>query len=355
MTTNPLHTTAASLDLTPRMQPAPVGGGFAMEDSWVWCGSAIRGDDGRYHLFASRWPRSLRFSHWAVRSEVVRASADDAAGPYRFEQVVLPARGQEYFDGRATHNPTIIRYGDLFVLVYVGATYEGAAPTAADPGTWAGRRSMQAWHNKRIGMATAPSVLGPWTRRDQPLLEPRPGAWDAVITSNPSVCVDEDGGLVMLYKSTDARHDPDGRFRGRFRLGVARAAHLDAPFQRASDGPILQFNDPDSHVEDPFLWRDGGRYCAIMKDMTGSIGGEPQAGVAATSVDGLHWRLAQPPRAYPRAVRWSDGRVTHPAKLERPQLLIEDGRATHAYFATCDSETGMSEATKTWNLAVPLA
>ncbi len=58
-----------------RLQPAPAGGGFAMKDYWVWCGSVIRGEDGRYHMFASRWPKSLPFvPHWVTSSEVVRAA-----------------------------------------------------------------------------------------------------------------------------------------------------------------------------------------------------------------------------------------------------------------------------------------
>ncbi len=91
-----------------RLQPAPVGGGFAMDDWWVWCGSAARGDDDRYHLFASRWPRALTFTpHWLTNSEIVRAVADTPGGPYTFQEVVLPARGAGYWDGQMTHNPTI--------------------------------------------------------------------------------------------------------------------------------------------------------------------------------------------------------------------------------------------------------
>jgi hypothetical protein len=335
-------------------KPVPVGGGFAMDGYWVWCGSVIRGDDGRYHMFASRWSQDVDFFHWAVSSEIVRAVADRPEGPFEFQEVVIGPRGESFFDGRVAHNPRVFRYGDGYVLFYVGATFRGPTPTAADPGTWAGRRSMESWHNKRVGMATAPSLLGPWTRVDEPVLHPRTGHWDSVITSNPATCVDEDGGILLLYKSTDARHEPDGRFLGRFRLGVARAERLGAPFKRLSDEPILTFADPTAHVEDPFVWREPGRFCAIMKDMTGAIGGDPGAGVAATSVDGVRWTLADPPQAYPRTLRWSDGRTTRPAKLERPQLLIEDGRPTHLYLATCDNEVDLRQATRTWSVAVPL-
>ena len=34
--------------LSPEMLlPAPVGGGCSMDGYWVWCGSVIRGEDGR--------------------------------------------------------------------------------------------------------------------------------------------------------------------------------------------------------------------------------------------------------------------------------------------------------------------
>ncbi len=48
-----------------RLLSAPVGGGFAMDGYWIWCGSVVRGEDERYHMFASRWPQALPFNiHW---------------------------------------------------------------------------------------------------------------------------------------------------------------------------------------------------------------------------------------------------------------------------------------------------
>ncbi|HEX2999390.1 MAG TPA: glycosyl hydrolase family 43, partial [Armatimonadota bacterium] len=83
-----------------RILPAPVGGGFAQAEYWVWCGSAIHGEDGRYHLFASRWPRALPFfAGYQTHSEIVRAVSDTPEGPYHFAEVVLPARGAEFWDG----------------------------------------------------------------------------------------------------------------------------------------------------------------------------------------------------------------------------------------------------------------
>ena len=63
-----------------RLLPAPVNGGFQMEDYWIWCGSVVKGEDGRFHMFASRWPKKYGFAaNWLYRCEIVRASSDTQA------------------------------------------------------------------------------------------------------------------------------------------------------------------------------------------------------------------------------------------------------------------------------------
>ena len=259
-----------------RLLPAPVQGGFRMDDSWVWCGSCITGEDGRYHLFASRWPRQYPMHPgWLFHSEIVRAVADRPEGPYTFQEVVLPRRSHHLFDGRATHNPSIHKCGDTYLLFYVGVTYNAEPPAAEGHPTNEDRYYRQVWHNKRIGLATAPSVLGPWTRRDLPILEPRPGKWDTTITSNPAPCVKPDGSVYLIYKSSAP---PAGRV-GPFSLGMAHAPHWTAPFTRLQDAPLFGIGSDDRHVEDPFLWHDGEQFNIIMKDMTGSMCGEHHGGV----------------------------------------------------------------------------
>ena len=81
----PRNTPAVDRTFISRLQPAVVGGGFELPDYWVWCGSPIRGEDGRYHLFASRVPKEVVFHpHWLFRSQIVRAESDTPVGPYRF-------------------------------------------------------------------------------------------------------------------------------------------------------------------------------------------------------------------------------------------------------------------------------
>jgi hypothetical protein len=44
-------------DFAAMIQPVPATAKFADPDFNIWCGAGIKGDDGKYHLFYSRWPR----------------------------------------------------------------------------------------------------------------------------------------------------------------------------------------------------------------------------------------------------------------------------------------------------------
>ena len=68
--------------------PAPVGGGYSDPDYWIWCGSVVQGEDGAYHMFASRWPKDLGFgANWLFNCEIVRASSKNPeAAPIPFRR-----------------------------------------------------------------------------------------------------------------------------------------------------------------------------------------------------------------------------------------------------------------------------
>ena len=330
------------------LMPAPLGGGFTMPGYWVWGGSVVKAEDGRYHMFASRWPESLSFSpHWLTNSEIVRASSDTPEGPYLFEEIVLRARDPGFWDGCMTHNPTIHRCGDTYLLFYIGTTHTGTVPTDTRQEHENSPLVLQARANQRIGLATAETIHGPWVRRDEPILLPRPGKWDELITTNPAACVLNDESVLLVYKSAACQD-------GLLRLGIAGADHFAGPYQRLKDDPIFCFDKTGDHVEDPYIWQSQGRFEMIMKDMNGGICGEKNGGIHATSKNGIDWHVSDPPRAYSRTVLWDNGTTTTQGCLERPQLLIQHGKPTHAFFATADGPGAYTRAAKTWNMAIPL-
>ena len=55
-----------------RLDKAPRTPAFASEGYWVWGSSIVKGDDGKYHMFVSRFPQKLPFHPgWMVASEIV--------------------------------------------------------------------------------------------------------------------------------------------------------------------------------------------------------------------------------------------------------------------------------------------
>ncbi|MEM6333310.1 MAG: glycoside hydrolase family protein [Planctomycetota bacterium] len=360
-----LSTVQSSVDRNffTRLLPAPKGGGCRIENYWTWCGSVIRDDDGRYVMFVSRWDKRLSFSpHWLTNSEIVMAVSDEAMGPYRFERVVLGAHDHAAWDGRMTHNPSVIKHDGRYLLFYTGTTYSGATPTHDAPATLPGHeesgdpakmlqldhRVLEAHRNQRIGLAVADRLDGPWRRPESPLIEPRPGQWDGLITTNPAPCVTPEGSLLLVYKSV-------ARLGAMMHLGVAGSDRYDRPFRRLRDDPILRASSVGDHVEDPFLWYADGRYRLIMKSMNGKLGGEARGGIAIESVDGVNWSVSsEAKKAYSRKIRWDDGSTTTQAFLERPQLLIEDGKPTFMFAATAVGSDAIGHVTDSWNMAIPL-
>lgn len=340
-------------------------GGLNDPDHWVWCGSVIRSDDGRYHMFASRWSKDYGFHHWSTTSEIVRAVADRPEGPYHYEDTVLAPRGAEFWDGRMAHNPTIHRHGDTYLLYYTGVTYPFEVPRSTARVTIA--QDAQVLRAKQIGLATAPSPEGPWTRADQPILAPRAGHWDHYFVSNAAPVVHADGSVLLVYKGFNSplpveeaahrlgewwQHTEPAK---NLHLGIARADHWSGPYERAADLPILQAEtfDLDRGVEDPYVWHAGDHYELVCKDMTGEISGTLHGGVHAWSRDGVEWHLYERPQAYSRRLVWDDGTVSQQGQLERCELLIEDGRPTYMFAATGDGPGGFDAMTHTFNVCVP--
>ena len=352
----PASTNAADNPFAKRLGEAVVGGGFEMEGYWVWCPSVIKGDDGLFHMFASRWPKRLPFHPgWMVASEVVHATSKTAEGPYKFSEVALPARGPQYWDGRATHNPKIMkvrgRGGETsYVLFYMGSTHPFDEPKP-EALTLDSHYTTLARSAKRIGVATAKSLSGPWTRSDAPILDTKPGTFYSFLTSNPAPLIDKDGSTLLLFKAR--AYGDKFPYQTPMTIGVARAPHYTGPYKVVSPQPIFGV-DHGGEVEDPFLWKDKQGFHMLAKDQRGGITGEKHAGFIAHSTDGERWKVDPAPKAYSKRIKWSDGKEQVMGQLERPNMLFQDGVATHLFFATMDGPGGFQHGTKSWNMVVRL-
>ena len=342
-------------DFQAHFLPAPVKGGFSMEGYWVWCGSVVKGEDDKYHMFASRWPKDLPFHPgWGMESEIVRAVSGNPEGPYEFAEVVLGYRGPQYWDGRSVHNPSIQKHGDDYVLFYVATTH----PYADVPHDGTLNHFSYQWlcarSNKRIGIATSKSVFGPWQRRDKPIFDVRPDGFDNFFVSNPAPCINPDGSCLLIYKTRSYLSRPyasDETF-GAMALGAAWAPHYAGPYQRLTDKPLFDINE--GVLEDPFVWRTSKGYAMIAKDWKGSYTGDVGSVVCAASVDGVHWQMENH-AACSREILWDDGITRTMGNMDRPFILFEGEEMTHLFVATNDGhEAGFASLTRSWNACIPL-
>jgi hypothetical protein len=332
------------LDLGARVQPVPRDSKFADPDRFIWCGAPIKGDDGKYHLFYSRWPVKAGFMAWATKCEIAYAVADQPRGPYRHVNVALPARGSQFWDGDTTHNPNVLRHGGKYYLFYMGNHGDGKYPTHRN--------------NQRIGVAVAERPEGPWRRFDQPIIDVTPDktAFDSLCVTNPAAAVRPDGGVLLIYKAVEF---VDGKLMGgKVRYGAALAEKPEGPYVKQK-GRVFAPPDEESGkhwmlAEDPYIWfsrKYGNRYYAVARDVVGRFTGASGGIALFQSDDGLNWTPARHPRVIGNHFLWADG-ARSTDKLERPALLL-DGEEPVALFGATD---GYQKGGRiSFNVHVPLA
>ncbi len=327
--------------LTPlRLGPVPSRAIFSVPGYFVWCGSMIQDDSGVCHLFYSRWPIARGFNAWVTHSEIARASAEHPLGPYCHAEVVLPARGARFWDGHCTHNPNIHRFGNRYVLYYMGNRGDRLAGTGLN---------FSHRNHQRIGVATAPRPGGPWSRSDVPLVSPTDGGPDALCCTNPTVTQTPSGSYLMIYKGVGLRNPLP--FGGPVVHLSAMADEPTGPFIKRPD-PIFARAGSAFPAEDPFLWTDSGRFRVILKDNAGALAGGGRALVEMASADGVTWPPASVRRVTGTGFARADGTVQSLTALERPQIWLKGG-APAVLFCAASIEPEAT-TTATFNVAIPL-
>lgn len=324
---------------------------FQSEGYWVWGSSVLKSPDGKYHMYVSRFPKSLPFHPgWMVASEIVHAVSDKIQGPYTFSDVALPSRGAQYWDGKSTHNPRIFYHKGKYYLIYMGSTHPFENPTY-DELTLDSKWCIVGRANKRIGLAVAESPYGPWKRMDEPIIKTEPNTFYSFLTSNPSPVIQEDGSVLMIFKG---RHYTDDDKYSSMSLGVAYAKNIEGPYVVLNNKqPIFQV-DGQGEAEDPFLWKDSEGYHIIFKDHVAKFTGERGGGAMAHSSDGINWTVDPDPKAYSLTVEWEDDSIGKQGQLERPFIYFENGKPVYIFFATMDGPGGFENAIRSWNMCIPI-
>lgn len=328
------------------------------DSAWnIWCGTMVKGYDGKYHLYYSRWPRQSGHESWISHSQIAYAVADKPEGPYRDVNVPLPVYNDTAWDGAMAHNPYAVTVGGKYYLYYIAtrghrlSAGEKVKPYSEE---WWKRRDSE-----RIGVAVADNPAGPWTRMDVPVLDNSKddSAFDAMCVANPAVCVGRNGKIVMLYKGVCKNGTIKG---GRVRFSVAFADTPAGPFVK-TDRMVFQPKDPKAGMvaEDPFLWYDKklDRYYAVTRDVVGQFTGEEGGLALLQSDDAVNWTPVKHPKVVPTNLKWADGTVMdkNASHIERPFLYFDKkGRPVLLFGAMGVARNG-KQREHSYNVRIPFS
>jgi alpha-glucosidase len=246
-----------------------------------WDGQIIKASDGKYHIFASRWPESRGHGGWGG-SVAVHAVSDSLMGPYEDKGLCWPNDA-----GGQGHNVGALTMPDGRYAVYVSET-----------------RPTEVYVSK--------SLDGPWEHLGTITVEDNP-RWHG---SNVSLMVRPDGNFEFTQRDGSIYTSDKG---------------ILGPYKRQS-GSVYPRGIPN--LEDPCIWYSGGLYHILVNSWS------TRKAYHLTSTDGIHdWTnrgLAYDPRE--SIVRYPNGTVNHWNKVERPAVYIENGHVVAMTLAAIDVE-----------------
>lgn len=197
-----------------------VGCGPLCPNTSSWGGLPLKGPEGKYHLFGAEFGNNATLAGWNPNSRIFRAISDDPFGPYTFAETVF---------GEFHHNPTVRKLTPaqsgtgsvLYVMYMIG---DDRDVTGGDP------HHLEGY----ISMATAPSLLGPWTKVEHALLpNGAEDRWDTMVT-NPAPLFPFDNETVYLFF-----RGTEWPVNGFERIGLAKAASWRGPYGRVSEDAIF--------------------------------------------------------------------------------------------------------------------
>jgi hypothetical protein len=290
-------------------QPMPIIGGLS-KDAWgasltgprdpkngledptiqhwnYWDGGIIKGPDGKYHMFGSRWDQGIGFNKWYT-SKAVHAVSDNLFGPYVDQGLCWPDNR-----GGLGHNVSSLVLSDGRYAIVVSETRGG-------------------------DVFVASTLDGPWKQLGTIKVADGPHK-NLGAMSNVRPMVRPDGKFEIIARSGAIWISPDS---------------ILGPYviQDTSIYPKVPALSRIMDLEDPMIWYSGGLYHIIVNSWG------TRKTYHLTSVDGISGWTDRGIAIDPKSdfIRYTDGTVNHWANLERPSVYLENGHVVAVTLAATD-------------------
>lgn len=347
---------------------------------FVWGGSVVQGDDGKYHMLYATWECGDSLpafgDSWVLHSKIAYAVSNHPDRDFKFKKIVLRGRALDgdstAWDAQMVHNPHLKKFNSKYYLYFIGSKDPGVQPPGS-PGAPLNKRN-RVQQNQKIGVIEFDSfedlVNGNFNRPDTPLLSPRtrvkpdnivaPSAEgtapkpDNIIVVNPSVVFRPADGKYLLYFKGNL-YDPN--WRGVH--GVALSDSPTGPFTPLDDF-VFDLRTEDGKIasaEDPYVWYHPSqqKFYAVFKDFSGKItGGEPGLALLE-SADGIKWIKPENPFFMKKQVVLQSRDTIKVNRLERPQLLIGVNGDPQVLYAACSIiNINPTQKGESFNVQIPL-
>lgn len=252
-----------------------------------WDGGIIKGEDGTYHMFASRWDQSAGHNGW-FGSVAVHATSKSLYGPYTDKGLIWP----NDLGGKG-HNvvPFVLKDGRYAVLVSETRRPAVIFVSNSLDGPWSKLGSVSIAQNQYSNLYTASNVY------------------------------------IMLR--------PDGRYGliGRDAV-IGIADNVCGPYTIQGTNIFASTPGcPTVNMEDPCMWYSGGKYHVTANKW------DTRKAYHLTSKDGIsNWKLESGIAYDPTTnfLRYTNGTVNHWNKIERPNVYMENGHVVAMTFAVID-------------------
>ncbi len=280
-----------------------------LKNSCYWDGGILQGDDGRYHIYASRWDQSLNHNDgWNKGSKAIHAVSDNIMGPYRKEELLWPEWKPENED---------LQKG-------VGHNIFGFK-----------------MHDGRYGVVTSEITPGTVFASDSP---------DGPFECLGEIKIDYNGYPEgFAHYSFGYKHmsnvmilpRPDGKYMivGRSTAPLLSENGILGPY-KIMDYPVYgkYLNLHQGFNEDPTVWYSGGLYHIVYNHWPSSVS------YHFTSKDGVSdWRYRG--EAFNKKdspiFKYEDGTENKWVMIERPTAVMgKDGHVSHFHFSVINVNKG---------------
>lgn len=275
-----------------------------------WDGKIVKSDDGRYHMYASRWTQEVSHSKgWHNYSKGIHAVADNVMGPYVDKGLAWPqwkngighnVVGLRMHNGKYAMVTSELTPGEVFVSDSPDGPFELLGSIQIDTNGFLERLARYAPDN--AGAAKNGNVGH---------------------MSNVKIMLRSDGNYMIIARSTAPMLSTNG---------------ILGPYKIMGDRVFLkQFPDVNvNHMEDASVWYSGGLYHIIVNHWP------TKTTYHFTSKDGIYnWKYRGV--AFKRDAKifqYANGVVNDWEYVERATAFVEKGHVTHFHFSVIDVKKG---------------